>query len=1266
MAPAPDQNQPSFGANDWLAEEMFEQYQADPTSVDASWVQYFRDHGLTAPAATGSATAVARSNQPTTPAATATKPATPAAAPTGQPRGEQPNGHQPAAPTPSAGAPRATVEKPNIVRDARPARSGNPGGLPADPPNPTVRPVSDKGAAKKTVMRGAPGRTAKNMDGSLTIPVATSVRTVPMQLVIENRTAINEHLRRTRGGKVSFTHIIGYAMVQALKAIPAMNNSFEEIDGKPNLVEPSSIGFGLAVDLQKADGTRQLVVPSVKGAEDLNFTQFWAAYEEIVEKARDNKLQVSDFQGTTITLTNPGGLGTQHSIPRLMNGQGTIIGIGSIDYPPEYQGVDRERLVDLGVSKVMTFTSTYDHRVIQGAQSGEFLRKLHQLLIGEDGFYDEIFRALRIPYAPSRWAVDSSIDHEAQVGKQARVFELINAYRTSGHFMADIDPLEYVQRSHEDLDVQTHGLTLWDLDRPFATGSFGGPQPFMRLRDILDVLRDSYCRTVGIEYMHMPDRDQREWMQRAVERKADRLPREEHLRILDKLNEAEIFETFLQTKFVGQKRFSLEGGESAIVLLDELCEMAANDDMDEVVIGMPHRGRLNVLANIVGKSYGQIFREFEGNIDPRAVQGSGDVKYHLGAEGEFKALSGNTIKTSVAANPSHLEAVNPVLEGIARAKEDIVNRGNEFPVLPILMHGDAAFSGQGVVYETLQMSQLRGFRVGGTIHVVVNNQIGFTTSPEFSRSSVYCTDVAKSIGAPIFHVNGDDPEAVVRVARLAFEFRQEFNKDVVIDVVCYRRRGHNEGDDPSFTQPLMYDLIDKKRSTRKLYTEALIGRGDITTDDADAAMRKFQHRLEEVFKEVRDDDQVPDDYVRVPRYPQKRGRQDPTAISPEAMKIISDAHINAPDGFHLHRKVKPQLERRAKQILEGPIDWATGEILALGSLLLEGRPVRLSGQDSRRGTFSQRFAATADRVTGDPWVPLRNMQKGQAQFQVFDSFLSEYAALGFEYGYSVARPEALVLWEAQFGDFVNGAQTIADEFISSGQAKWGQKSGIVLLLPHGYEGQGPDHSSARIERWLQLCAEDAMAVCQPSTPASHFHLLRTHAYVNWHRPLIIATPKSMLRNKRATSMPEDFTAGHWRPLISDDSITDKSKVKTLIFCSGKVRWDLVNRLEADGRADEVAIFAFERLYPLPAEELAEALRGYEHVTDIRWVQDEPENQGPWPFIHANLPEALAAYLPDRELALTPITRPASSAPAVGLHHVHEEQQKELINRAVAV
>jgi len=1022
--------------------------------------------------------------------------------------------------------------------------------------------------------------------------------------------------------------------------MPELNAGFDVVDGKPNLITPAHINLGLAIDVKKPDGTRQLLVPSIKAAETMDFAGFWTAYEEIVRKTRDGKLTIEDFSGTTISLTNPGGIGTVHSVPRLMKGQGAIIGVGAMEYPPEWQGASEEAIARNAISKVMTLTSTYDHRVIQGAQSGEFLKRIHQLLLGQDDFYDEIFRSLRIPYEPIRWASDISATHDDEISKQARILELIHAYRVRGHMMADTDPLEYRQRSHPDLEVESHGLTLWDLDREFATGSFGGEgRRFMRLRQILGILRDSYCRTTGIEYMHIMDPEQRRWIQERVEQPHTKPPREEQLRILLKLNQAEAFETFLQTKFVGQKRFSLEGGETTVPVIDEICEAAAEADLDEVTIGMAHRGRLNVLANIVGKKYSQIFREFEGNIDPRTVQGSGDVKYHLGAEGEFTAGSGAQIKVSVAANPSHLEAVDPVLEGIARAKQDVLNRGAAYPVVPLLVHGDAAFAGQGVVAETLNLSQLRGYRTGGTIHLVVNNQVGFTTSPGSSRSSLYCTDVARMVQAPIFHVNGDDPEACIRVARLAFEYRQAFNKDVVIDLVCYRRRGHNEGDDPSYTQPLMYDLIEQKRSVRKLYTESLIGRGDITIEEAEQVLRDYQQQLERVFTEVREASSQPSEWTTVPDYPEKPSGETRTAVPTEVLKRIADAYVTPPEGFTVHPKVMPQLQRRSAAIADGPIDWGTGEILAFGSLLMEGRPVRLAGQDSRRGTFVSRFATIIDRVNADEWTPLANLTEDQAKFYVYDSLLSEYAALGFEYGYSVARPEALVLWEAQFGDFVNGAQTVIDEFITSGETKWRQQSGVVLLLPHGYEGQGPDHSSARIERFMTMAADEAFTVAQPSTPASYFHLLRQHSLGEDHKPLIVFTPKSMLKRKEAASVPAEFTSGTFEPFIADAG-ADPEQVDTLLLCSGRVTWDLMVERARRENAGRFAIGRVERLYPRPEAEIRAEIARFPKLKVVRWVQDEPANNGPWPHYQLNV-------WPHVDAQVELVGRPESSSPSVG-------------------
>ncbi len=1250
MSEPTQQDAKAFGPNEWLVDEMFDRYQEDPGSVSGEWRTLFHERS----AANGGAAAPPSQGRTAPPSKQPVQPEQPEqhAQPTA-PRTTKPAGPEPSTPAP-AQAPAAPPPQPTDVPE-QPSSS-------PEPKEPTLRPVvaDPKAGPQHQVLRGAAARTVANMDVSLTVPTATSVRSLPVKLLIDNRIVINNHLSRARGGKVSFTHIIGYAIVQALKSMPEMNYSFEEVDGKPTLVKPAHINLGLAIDLQKPDGSRQLLVPAIKGAEEMGFAEFWAAYEDVVRRARDNKLTVTDFQGTSFSLTNPGTIGTNHSVPRLMAGQGCIIGVGAMNYPPEWQGASVETIARNAVSKIMTLTSTYDHRVIQGAQSGDFLRRVHALLIGEEGFYDSIFRALRIPYEPIRWAPDISTNHEDAISKQARILELIHAYRVRGHIMADTDPLEYKQRSHPDLDIGSHGLTLWDLDREFASGSFG-TERFMKLRHILGILRDSYCRTTGIEYMHIQDPEQRRWIQERVERPHSKPPRDEQLRILHKLNQAEAFETFLQTKFVGQKRFSLEGAETTVPLLDEICEAAADNGLDEVVIGMAHRGRLNVLTNIVGKSYANVFREFEGNIDPNTVQGSGDVKYHLGAEGEFTSGNGNSIRVSVAANPSHLEAVDPVLEGIARAKQDLLNMGAAYPVLPLLVHGDAAFAGQGVVAETLNLSQLRGYRTGGTIHLVVNNQVGFTTSPSSSRSSLYCTDVARMVQAPIFHVNGDDPEACIRVAQLAFEYRQAFNKDVVIDLVCYRRRGHNEGDDPSYTQPLMYDLIEKKRSVRRLYTEALIGRGDITLDQAESAMRDYQKQLEAVFTEVREAKSQVDEYLTVPEYPAKGAASGTaeSAVTPEVLKRIADAHVSVPPGFTVHPKVLPQLQRRAAAITEGPIDWGTGEILAFGSLLMQGRPVRLSGQDSRRGTFVSRFATVIDRVTAQEWTPLANLTEDQASFHVYDSLLSEYAVVGFEYGYSVARPEALTLWEAQFGDFVNGAQTIIDEFIVDGEAKWQQQSGVVLLLPHGYEGQGPDHSSARIERFLTLAADDAFTVAQPSTPASYFHLLRQHSLGSTHRPLVVFTPKSMLKRKDAASSPADFTSGSFQPVIGDEGV-DPTSVRVLLLCSGRITWDLLAERKKRDTAGRFAVARLERLYPRPVDEVKAEIARYPNLEEVRWVQDEPANMGAWPHLALNLAPELGI-----DVVFNRVSRDASSAPSCGQKAQHLQELATLLERTFA-
>ena len=1239
----------SFGPNEWLVQEMYERYQSDPASVDKAWWEFFSDFKSTP-------TFISQSNNNLA----TNKPGVPPI-PKSQMAKSASEKEIPIPKTVTTPAVKTEVVERKVEAPIELVASGI---KPADPIIKPIPTLITPGASTVEPIRGVAARVVQSMEGSLSVPTATSVRAVPAKLMIDNRTVINNHLKRGRGGKVSFTHLIGYAMIKAIRAMPEMNSYFTELEGKPAVGHPEHINLGIAIDLAKADGSRQLLVPSIKGCEDLDFAQFWSAYEEMVRKARSGALTVEDFAGTTLSLTNPGTIGTVHSVPRLVQGQGLILGVGSLDYPAEFHGANEQKLSELAISKVVTLTSTYDHRIIQGAQSGDFLRRIHEILLGEESFYDEIFEALRIPYVPIRWVVDMQFEKDDDVSKTARVQKLIDAYRATGHLMADVEPLAYVQRSHPDLDVVNHGLSLWDLDREFTTGGFGG-KPVMKLRRVLGILRDSYCRSIGIEYMYIANPEERKWIQEKMEVGAPRFARDEQLRILKKLNSAEAFESFLQTKFVGQKRFSLEGGETVIPMLDAVISSAADGGLNEVCIGMPHRGRLNVLANIAGKSAGQIFQEFEGNYHDNEVHGSGDVKYHLGNKGVFTAESGATTKIYLAANPSHLEAVNPVLEGIVRAKQDklraeagdfAVDEQISYPVLPILLHGDAAFAGQGVVSETLSLSLLKGYRTGGTIHIVVNNQVGFTTSPHAARSSTYSTDIAKMIQSPVFHVNGDDPEACVRVAKVAFEYRQKFNKDVVIDMICYRRRGHNEGDEPSFTQPLMYKLIDAKRSTRKLYTEALIGRGDITVEEAEEVLRDYQQQLEGVFTAVHNTEPAsdPDWKALVVPLPETVN----TAIAEGELRKIAATQAAIPENFTVHPKLLPQLLKRVEMLDEATVDWATGEMFAFGSLLLEGHPIRMSGQDVRRGTFSNRHAVIVDKETGKKLFPLRGLVKDPNQFHIYDSLLSEYAVMGFEYGYSVERDNALVVWEAQFGDFANGAQTVVDEFISSALQKWGERSSVVLLLPHGYEGQGPDHSSGRIERFLALCAEQNMTVAQPSTPASYFHLLRWHMKNPARRPLIVFEPKSMLRLKAAASGLKDFTTGTFKPFIADEKVTNATR---LIFASGKVYYDLLAEREKLGE-HSTSIARVEQLYPLPIAEIISEAKKHPNAT-LLWVQDEPANQGPWPFVALTVNEAFVAHDELNGRGFRRVSRRATASPATGNHHLHEEEEKALMTEA---
>ena len=1214
----------AFGANSWLVEEMYEQYRADPASVGESWRDFFEDYR--------SVTAAAH---PET--------ARPAAGP-------------PEAATTPSPAPAAT----DGVGTMPP-----PAAAPAPVPTPAPAPAPASAAADEPgeLIKGVGAAIVKNMAASLEVPTATSFRNVPAKLLEVNRKVINGYRARAGMGKVSFTHLIGYAIVRAVaEAVPNMKNGFATgSDGKPRLVRNERVNMGLAVDVDKGDGTRTLVVPVLKHADTLDFNGFLAAYEEIIRKVKNNKLTIDDYAGANITLTNPGTIGTVQSVPRLMPGQGVIVGVGNIDYPAEFEGADRRNLSSLGISKVVTITSTYDHRIIQGAESGLFLKRVHELLLGEHGFYDDIFHDLDMPYEAVKWRPDlNPIDREeAMLAKQMAVAKLIRVHRVRGHLIADLDPLRWKEpHTPVELDPATYGLTIWDLDREFLTDGVGG-QDKMTLGELLGVLRDAYCRTIGVEYMHIQSTAEQRWIQERVEVKPATFGKAQKDRILERLNAAEAFEKFLATKYVGTKRFGIEGAESAIPILDEILSHAADEGLDGAVLGMAHRGRLNVLSNIMGKSYEAIFSEFEGHVDPNTVQGSGDVKYHLGATGKYESPVGADIKIELAANPSHLETVDPIVMGMVRAQQDQIDPPGAYSVLPLLIHGDAAFAGQGVVAECLAMSDIGGYRIGGTIHLIINNQIGFTTAPEWSRSSLYCSDVAKTVQAPIFHVNGDDPEACVRVARLAWEYRQEFHKDVVIDMVCYRRHGHNEGDDPSYTQPLMYKAIAERRSVRKLYVESLVKRGDITVEEAEQALGDFQGKLQVALDETRSrSSEAP----KVPRPPKPLGvlPHVQTGVERETLERIFRQLTAYPDGFTPHPKLARQFENRTKQFeSDRDVDWATAEAMAFGSLVLEGHPVRVAGEDSRRGTFSQRHAALVDFETGQPWIPLADLEGATANFWVYDSLLSEYAALGYEYGYSHSNPEALVVWEAQFGDFMNGAQIIIDQYIVAAEDKWGQRNGLVLLLPHGYEGQGPEHSSARIERFLILAAEDNIQLCNATTAAQYFHLLRRQVHQERQTPLVVFTPKQGLRMKQTRSPLDELTTGSFEEVLDDPHVTDPAAVRRVVFCSGKIAWDAI--AERDRRGAPVAIVRVEQLFPLPADQMLELIRSrYVHATELVWLQEEPENMGPWNFV-----EHRTWRVKELGYDLRHVARVESGSPATGSKTVHDQELAELMDETFA-
>jgi 2-oxoglutarate dehydrogenase E1 component len=1223
-----------FGPNATYVEGLLNRFRSNPELVDDSWRSYFSE-------LLGDETG------------------------TSQPSG---NGlSTPVVSTDGNSRPVAKVDQGNAATAAAPERKVAPTAPAVDA---DVEVVPIRGAALKIV---------ENMETSLSVPTATSQRRIPVKLLDENRRIINKYLAETDRGKASYTHLIAWAILRALEDFPQLNDGYDEVAGVPARLKRPHVNLGVAIDLTKKDGTRTLLVPNIKNADSLSFSEFLTAYDDVVRRARDGKLQIVDFQGTTISLTNPGTIGTVASTPRLMAGQSVIIATGAIEYPAEYQAMAAEALSQLGISKAITISSTYDHRVIQGAESGAFLARVHEFIIGQHEFYNGIFSDLGIPHTPLRWNLDRNPfflpgDHvREQTIKEARVIELINAYRVRGHLIADIDPLHALPvLYHPELDIETYGLTIWDLDREFITGGLSGRESGT-LREILEILQRAYCGKVGIEYRHIQSKEEKLWIRERIRRQfvdPEPVPVEVKKRLLWKLISAEQFERFLHTKYLGQKRFSLEGCETIIPLLDQLIDGAAARGVEHITLGMAHRGRLNVLANVIGNLCERIFAAFEGSVHPEFPADEGDVKYHQGASGERVTADGKKVSLTLSPNPSHLEAVDPVVEGMVRAKQDRLmeqelKREQVIDLaLPLLLHGDAAFAGQGVVMETLNLAGLKGYRTGGTIHIIINNQIGFTTSPEAGRSTIYSTDVARMTQLPIFHINGDDPEAAYRALQIALEYRQEFNKDVVLDLVGFRRLGHNEADEPSYTQPLMYARVKAHPGVRTIYAKKLIKEGVVTADEVDKLIEERVRRYESALANAKKAVAAEPAHAQ-PEVEELDGSTVvPTGVKPEIIASIAHKIAVVPEGFHVNPKMVGQLAKRAK-MGEGtlPLDWAFAEAAAFGSLVLEGTHVRLSGQDSGRGTFSQRHAVLYDTQTGKTWMPLselRSETNQPAHFEVFDSSLSEEGVLGFEYGYSVVSANSLVLWEAQFGDFGNGAQTIIDQYIAASEDKWKQTSRLAMLLPHGYEGQGPEHSSARLERYLQLCAENNLQVCYPSSPAQYFHLLRRQARPGMERPLIVMTPKSLLRLPAASSSVDQLATGGFLPIIDDPEITDPAAVERIVLCSGKIYYDL-NEARKQSSSGRVAIIRLEQFYPFPSTGLREIKARYANAKQLFWVQEEPQNMGGWGFMEARLENLLPACERPRYVG-----RAASASPATGSYSIHQKEQARLVAEALAL
>ncbi len=1134
--------------------------------------------------------------------------------------------------------------------------------------------------ASSKPMRGSAAALARYMDESRSIPTATSFRTLTVTVLDGRRQQLKAGPR-----KVSFTHLIAYAIARSAQQMDVMGHHFEEVDGKPHRVIDGQVNLGLAVDVEKKDGSRTLMVPVILGAGTLGFDAFLDAYDALVEKARTNTLTADDLVGANITLTNPGGIGTIASVPRLMTGQGTIIATGSIAYPVGLGAVGSS----IGAEKVMTMTSTYDHRIIQGAESGRFLALIEEYLQGEHSFYEDVFSALGVelgpvperptpapaaaaaaPAAPGLPAGEEML----QAVQTASTF--VARVRSHGHLAARLDPLGSEPEGDPGLDPEALGLTP-ELQARIPAKIFQVYVPGATLADAIPHLRETYCGTIAYEIEHIASHRQRVWLRERIESGTFRheLTNDERRRLLRRLVKVDALERFMHKAYLGQHQFSIEGLDMTVPMLDELIQLSAAHGGQEVVVGMAHRGRLNVLAHNLGRAYDTIFAEFEGAATLEVVTtipqgGTGDVKYHHGAQGTYTLPDGGTIRVNLESNPSHLEYVSPVVEGATRAAQT-ARKGphahqDTNAAVPIVIHGDASFPGQGVVAETFNLQALDGYKVGGTVHLIMNNQIGFTTDPDDARSTRWASDLAKGFDVPIIHVNADDVPACISAVRLAFAFRQEFGHDVLIDLIGYRRFGHNESDEPAYTQPEMYAKIKAKKRVSELWADRLVAEGAVSQEEVERQgqevwdnMTLLHQRLKTKIAEVAEHggEHTTGEY-QLDRTPSPDVE---TAVPSARLRDLGEQLLKVPDGFTVHPKLVKQLDRRREALTDETgqsVDWAHAEALAFASLLTEGTPLRLTGQDVERGTFSQRHMVLHDAKTGQTVCPIQNLPDALSPLELHNSPLSELACMGFEYGYSQEAPETLVLWEAQFGDFVNSAQVIIDQFITSGLAKWGQTSRLTLLLPHGYEGSGPEHSSARLERFLRAAAEGNIRVASPTTPAQYFHLLRRQARIAKQRPLVVMTPKSLLRLPQAASSIADMAEGtRFQPVLAEPGVQD-DQVTRLVLCTGKIYYDLVGHPERPSHHG-LAVARVELLYPFPEGQLLELMGRYPNLREVLWVQEEPRNMG----ARAHMFPRLMQIMP-HEMHFGYIGRPERASPGEGYPAAHATEQNRIVTTAI--